>query len=59
MMAALAKGDVLTSKQVQSRFKISAPVAHVDFKRLMAEGLIEKWGAGRATRYTLRSGGKS
>ena len=54
MMAALVGGGVLTSKKVQQRFKISAPVAHEDFKRLIAEGLIEKLGAGRATRYWLR-----
>jgi hypothetical protein len=53
-LAALAKGDILTSKKVQQRFKISAPVVHADFKRLLAEGLIEKLGAGRATRYRLR-----
>jgi len=59
MMAALARGEVLTSKKVQQRFKISAPVAHEDFKRLIAERLIEKLGAGRATRYWLRMGEKS
>lgn len=59
MMAALANGEILTSKKVQQRFKISAPVAHEDFKRLIAEGLIEKLGAGRATRYWLSMGEKS
>ena len=59
MMAALARGEVLTSKKVQQRFKISAPVAHEDFKRLLDEGLIERVGAGRATRYLPRSGPKS
>jgi len=34
-------------------------VAHVDFKRLLDEGLIERVGAGRATRYGLRSASKS
>jgi len=59
MMAALARGEVLTSGKVQRRFKISPPVAHVDFKRLLDEGLIERVGAGRATRYGLRSASKS
>jgi predicted HTH transcriptional regulator len=59
MMAALVRGDVLTSRKVQQRFKISAPVAHEDFKRLLAEGLIEKLGAGRATRYSVRTSEKS
>lgn len=55
MMADLAGGEVLTSKIVQQRFKISAPVVHEDFKRLIEEGLIERVGAGRATRYVPRS----
>jgi predicted HTH transcriptional regulator len=59
MMAALAAGEILTSKKCQKRFKISAPVVHEDFKRLMAEGLIEKVGAGRATRYALRASRES
>lgn len=59
MMAVLANGEILTSKKVQQRFKISAPVAHEDFKRLIAEGLIEKLGAGRATRYWLNLREKS
>lgn len=54
MMKALVRGEVLTSKRVQQRFRISAPVAHEDFKRLIAEGLIERVGAGRATRYWLK-----
>jgi ATP-dependent DNA helicase RecG len=59
MMAALARGEVLTSRKVQQRFKISPPVVHEDFKRLLDEGLIARVGAGRATRYVLRSVPKS
>ncbi len=59
MMAAFARGEVITSKKAQQRFKISPPVAHEDFKRLLGEGLIERVGAGRATRYVLRAAPKS
>ncbi len=55
MMAALVQGDVLTSKICQERFNVSAPVIAADFQKLIEEGLVERVGAGRATRYVLRS----
>jgi predicted HTH transcriptional regulator len=55
MMAALVQGDVLTSKLCQEQFNISAPVVAADFKKLIEEGLVERVGAGRATRYVIRS----
>ncbi len=55
MMAALVQGDILTSKLCQERFHVSAPVVAADFQKLIEEGLVERVGAGRATRYVLRS----
>ena len=34
---------------------ISAPVVAADFQKLIDEGLVERVGAGRATRYVVRS----
>lgn len=55
MMAALVQGEVLTSKICQERFNVSAPVIAADFQKLIEEGLVERVGAGRATRYVFRS----
>lgn len=55
MMMVLAQGETLTSKICQERFNVSAPMIAADFQRLMEEGLIERIGAGRATRYVLSS----
>lgn len=55
MMAALVQGEILTSKICQERFNVSAPVIFADFQKLIEEGLVERIGAGRATRYILRS----
>ncbi len=55
MMMVLVQGDTLTSKICQERFNVSAPMIAADFQKLMEEGLIERIGAGRATRYVLSS----
>jgi predicted HTH transcriptional regulator len=59
IMAELVQGAVLTSKICQERFKVSAPVIAADFQILIEEDLVERVGAGRATRYVLRSRSKS
>jgi len=55
IMAELVQGAVLTSKICQERFNVSAPVIAADFQILIEESLVERVGAGRATRYVLRS----
>src|SRR6266568_4721869 len=54
MVSLMARGEPLTSKACQRKFKVSAPVIFADFQVLLRLGIAERIGAGRATRYILR-----
>jgi predicted HTH transcriptional regulator len=53
MVAMLIRGETLTSKSCQRKFKVSGPAVFTDFQTLIRFGLAQKIGAGRATRYIL------
>ncbi len=55
MVSIMVRGGLLTSKTCQRKFKVSAPVIFEDFQALLRLGIAERIGAGRATRYILRS----
>jgi ATP-dependent DNA helicase RecG len=55
MVSIMARGESLTSKTCQRKFKVSAPVIFADFQALLRLGIAERIGAGRATRYILRA----
>ena len=55
MVSMMLRGDSLTSKACQRKFKLSAPVIFEDFQALLRFGIAERIGAGRATRYILRA----
>lgn len=55
MVSMLARGETLTSKVCQRKFRVSAPVVFEDFQALLRLGIAERIGAGRATRYVLRA----
>ncbi|MFC2108253.1 ATP-binding protein [Candidatus Bipolaricaulota bacterium] len=57
MVKMLANGEELTSKRCQEVFSVSRPSLAKDFGRLIALGIAEKQGQGRATRYILAAGG--
>ena len=59
MVSMLARGETLTSKVCQRKFKVSAPVIFEDFQILLRFSIAERIGAGRATRYVLRTRQKS
>jgi ATP-dependent DNA helicase RecG len=55
MVSIMVRGESLTSKACQRKFKVSAPVVFEDFQTLLRLGIVERIGAGRATRYILKS----
>jgi ATP-dependent DNA helicase RecG len=55
MVSIMVHGESLTSKACRRKFKVSAPVIFEDFQTLLRLGIAERIGAGRATRYILRS----
>jgi ATP-dependent DNA helicase RecG len=55
MVSIMVRGESLTSKACQRKFKVSAPVVFEDFQTLLRLGIAERIGAGRATRYILKS----
>jgi len=55
MVSMMLRGDSLTSKACQRKFKLSAPVIFEDFQALLRLGIAERIGAGRAPRYLLRA----
>lgn len=54
IMALLAEGRELTSRQCEADFGVTRPVTAKDFRKLIDMGLAEKLGAGRSTRYRLK-----
>ncbi len=55
MLQWLAEGQELTSRQCEAEFGVSRPVTAGDLGLLVDLGLAEKLGAGRSTRYRLKS----
>lgn len=55
MMQWLVEGRELTSRQCEAEFGITRPITSRDFAALVKLGLAEQIGAGRATRYRLKS----
>jgi predicted DNA-binding transcriptional regulator YafY len=55
MVSIMARGESLTGKACQRKFKVSAPVIFEDFQALLRLGIAERIGAGCATRYILRA----
>jgi predicted HTH transcriptional regulator len=55
MVSMMVGGKLLTSRACQRKFKLSAPVIFEDFQALLRLGIAERIGAGRATRYILRT----
>lgn len=59
MVQWLVEGKELTSRQCEAEFGITRPITAGDFGRLVELGLAEKLGAGRSTRYRIKSPGES
>ena len=55
MAAMLVRGEELTSKSCQRKFKVSGPAVYADFETLLRLGLARRIGAGRSTRYVLQA----
>ena len=55
MVAMLVRGEELTSKSCQRKFKVSGPAVYADFETLLRLGLARRIGAGRSTRYVLQA----
>jgi predicted HTH transcriptional regulator len=59
MMQWLVEGKELTSRQCAAEFGVTRPITASDFGKLVDLGLAEEIGAGRSTRYRLKSSGES
>lgn len=57
IVALMAEGEEVTSRQCIELFGITRDTAARDFSQLVGLGLAEKRGAGRSTRYVLASPG--
>ena len=55
MAALLVQGEELTSRACEARFHVTRPVTTLDLNHLVALGIAERIGAGRSTRYRLRT----
>jgi ATP-dependent DNA helicase RecG len=55
MVGRLARGEELTSRECQRRYKVSAQALHRDFQKLVSLGLAKAVGSGRSARYILKS----
>lgn len=54
ILSLLAKGDRVTSASCMKRYSITRQAVNADFNKLLELELIERIGAGRATRYELK-----
>lgn len=54
MVAMLVRGEPLTSKTCQLKFKVSGPTIYADFETLLRLSIVQRLGAGRSTRYVLK-----
>ena len=55
MMNGWEEGRELTSRQCEAEFGVTRPITGRDFAALVKLGLAEQVGAGRSTRYRLKS----
>ena len=55
MVLLLNAGEELTSRHCESEFQVSRPVTVKDFTTLVDLGIAERVGAGRSTRYRLKT----
>ncbi len=58
MVARMVRGEELTSRACQRRYKVTRPEAlHRDFQKLLSLDLAEVVGSGRSARYVLKPRG--
>jgi len=55
MVKLLVEGKELTSRECEEKFGITRPVVTKDFGKLIEIGIAEQFGAGRSTKYRLKS----
>jgi predicted HTH transcriptional regulator len=55
MTALLVKGEELTSQKCEKIFHVTRQAVQKDFKKLVAVGIAQPIGAGRSTRYVLKT----
>lgn len=55
ILTLLAKGDPVTSASCMKRYAITRQAVNADFNKLLELELIQRVGAGRATRYELKT----
>lgn len=55
MVLLLNAGEELTSRRCEAELQVSRPVAVKDFRTLVDLGIAERMGAGRSTRYRLKT----
>jgi ATP-dependent DNA helicase RecG len=51
MVGRIARGEELTSRACQTRYRVSAQALHRDFQKLVSLGLVKVVGSGRSARY--------
>jgi predicted HTH transcriptional regulator len=51
MVGRIARGEELTSRACQTRYRVSAQALHRDFQKLVSFGLVKVVGSGRSARY--------
>jgi predicted HTH transcriptional regulator len=57
MVASMVRGEELTSRVCQKRYKVTAQALHRDFQKLVSLDLAEVVGSGRSARYVLKPHG--
>lgn len=57
MVARMVRGEELTSRVCQKRYKVTAQALHRDFQKLVSLDLAEVVGSGRSARYVLKPRG--
>jgi predicted HTH transcriptional regulator len=57
MAGRIVRGEELTSRACQTRYKVSAQALHRDFQKLVSLGLAKVVGSGRSARYVLNTRG--
>ncbi len=57
MVARMVRGEELTSRICQKRYKVTAQALHRDFQKLISLDLAEVVGSGRSARYVLKPRG--
>jgi Fic family protein len=55
MTALLVKGEELTSQKCEKIFHVTRQAVQKDFKKLVTVGIAQPMGAGRSTRYVLKT----